>query len=94
MNIQDIEDILCDQAINEICVSGCNDEAVKKWTNYHLKEIMESKPTFLDFFNIQDGYGFENPKNAFECIERSVWIAAWNRFDSDMFLEFIENVEV
>lgn len=83
MDITDIEDLLCNDAINEICVSGCNDEAVTKWTHYHLSEILKQKPKWIDFYNMLDGYGFENPTHPFECIERAVWIAAWNRFDND-----------
>lgn len=93
MDITEIEDILCPEAIKEICQSGCNDAAVKKWTEYYSEQILNISSRWVDYINMLENYGFEITGSMQECLERSVWIAAWNVFDSNMFNEFVEKVE-
>lgn len=49
MDITDIENMLCNEAIKEICTSGSNDEAVREWTQHYLSDILRNKPTWKDF---------------------------------------------
>ena len=82
MDITDIEDILCDEAIEEICQSGSNDEAVRYWTNYYLHELGQKDICPFACKDMLEGYGFEGVENNMEWIERAIWCAAWNVFET------------
>lgn len=87
MEIYDIENLLCNEAIKEICQAGDNQAAVTKWTQHYLSEILRHKPKWQDFVSMLDGYGFEKTENLYEWIERAIWCAAWNVFETRTQME-------
>lgn len=83
MDICDIENILCDEAIQEICQSGSNDEAVKKWLNHYLFELGQLNICPFVCKRIVEGYGFGKiVESNIEWMERAIWCAAWNVFET------------
>ena len=81
MDITDIENLLCNEAIEEICQQGQNDEAVKKWTNHYLHDLGQMNICPFACKKMVEGYGFGGVDNNMEWIERAIWCAAWNVFE-------------
>ncbi len=83
MDITEIEDLLCNEAIEEICQSGSNDEAVKKWLNHYLHELGQLNLCPFACKKMVEGYGFDkNVEDKMEWMERALWCAAWNVFET------------
>lgn len=82
MDLIEIEEILCEEAIKEICTSGSNDEAVRKWYKIYSKEFKKMDITAVNCKKMLEGYDFEGVKNMIEWIERAIWCAAWNCFEN------------
>lgn len=76
--IQDVEDILPEDCIMEICCQGGNDCAVAEWVDYlDTFDMSVSKCKAI----IQE-YGLEIEDSSIESLKATVlWIAAWNRYD-------------
>lgn len=83
MELVYIEDMLCDEAIQEICQSGNNDEAVKKWTSHYLHELGRLNICPFACKKMVEGYGFGGVENNMEWIERAIWCAAWNVYEME-----------
>ncbi len=83
IDITVIEDLLSCEAIEEICQSGSNDSAVKKWLNHYLHELGELNICPAVCKNMVEYYGFSSPvENNLEWMERALWCAAWNVFET------------
>ena len=81
MEIGLIEDMLSDEAIEEICQSGDSDKAVKKWTAYYLHDLGQMDICPFACRDMLMGYGFGSVENNMQWIERAIWCAAWNVFE-------------
>lgn len=81
VDITEIENLLCNEAIEEICQSGSNDEAVNKWLNHYLHELGELNICPRVCKKMVEGYDFSPVKNKMEWMERAIWCAAWNVFE-------------
>ncbi len=81
MDIDTIENMLCNEAIEDICQSGDNDQAVKKWLNHYLHDLGQLNICPFACKKMVEGYGFEKASNMMEWMERAIWCAAWNVFD-------------
>lgn len=90
MEICDIENMLCNEAIAEICKEGSNDQAVRKWTMHYLHELGQLNICPFACKEMLQGYGFGPVENNMEWIERAVWCAAWNCFEIRDEMEFEE----
>jgi hypothetical protein len=81
MTIEVIEDLLCEDAINEICRAGKNDQAVRKWTMFYLHELGQLNICPFACKTMLKDYDFGAVSNNIEWIERAIWIASWNVFE-------------
>lgn len=81
-DMSDIENLLCNEAIEEICRGGCNDEAIKKWLNHYIYELGQLNICPLVCKKIVESYGFDRRvENKMQWMERALWLAAWNAFE-------------
>lgn len=75
-----IENILSDEAVNEICTVGCNEDAVNKWTHHYLPKLKELPDTEIyKFLQLQ---GFEDSENYMTSVKCALWVVAWNKFEN------------
>ncbi len=83
MDITEIEHLLSDEAIEEICQSGSNDSAVKKWLNHYLHELSQLNICPVACKNMVGDYGFSSiVEDKMQWMERALWCAAWNVFET------------
>ena len=88
MDITEIEDLLCDEAVEEICQCGCNEEAVKKWVNYYLHDLGLLNICPFKCKELVESYGFDDyVENKIEYMQRAIWIAAWNIKDRNEVMQ-------
>jgi len=90
MELVYLEDMLSDEAIEEICQSGSNDEAVKKWTNEYLHEMGRLNICPFACKKMLEGYDFGPVEDKMEWMERAIWCAAWNVFESSNQMEMTQ----
>lgn len=87
MDITEIEELLCEEAVLEICQCGRNDEAVKKWLNHYLYELGQLNICPFACKKMVEGYGFGGVENNMQWMERAIWCAAWNVYENREELE-------
>lgn len=81
-DITEIESILCDTAVAEICQGGDNHGAVKRWTKHYIHTLLENDIMPEDCESMLEEYSFtDDPHTVLELYERTIWWAAWNVFE-------------
>ncbi len=78
MDITLIEDLLCREAVDEICTIGNNDEAVMKWLQYYLYDLGKLNICPFACKAMLKGYDFAPVYDKMQLMERALWVAAWN----------------
>ena len=76
----ELEDLLPEEAINKICISGANDCAVEAWAKRIDFELNDNAISQCQDYGAHDDFKGLASK---EQREFALWCAAWNKFEKE-----------
>lgn len=79
-NLSELEDLLPQEAVDEICVSGDNDVAVEAWCKKIDFELNDYVIEQCQGYGAHDDFAALSSK---EQREFALWCAAWNRSENE-----------